>query len=165
MVTLGIALPTALASCTLLGVDRCWESGGPDWLFLSALLGFGIGVTFAVLAWSAWTRPRVRPKPSRVSILIGGALLAWCTFVFLESRPDVGEVAITVIASAVTLAMFVVVERAHRVSLAGVRLEGGMSAAFGVVRWSSLLNALVASAVGVWSVVAMVAMGHSCISP
>ena len=54
-------------------------------------------------------------------------------------------------------------DRAHRASRAGVQLIGGMAVAYGVVRWSTVVVASVATTVGMASVMTMLALGHSCI--
>ena len=146
-------------------VGSCWESGGPEWLFVSALLGVSMAAPFGALTWLAWSPPRV-PEPSwrdrRFSMAFSGASFIFGTFVFFQTHRSASDVAFVLATVALGVALVAVLDRAHRASRAGLQLAGGMAVAYGVVRWSTVVAASVATTVGVASVVTMAVLGHSC---
>ena len=91
-----------------------------------------------------------------------GASFIFCTFVFFQTHRSASDVAFVLATVALGVALVAVLDRAHRASRAGLQLAGGMAVAYGVVRWSTVVAASVATTVGVASVVTMAVLGHSC---
>ena len=146
-------------------VGSCWESGGPEWLFGSALLGLLAAVGAGAVAGIAWAPPRVR-EPSRrerlFSVLLPGVSLVWGTFALFLTHHSAADLAFALVVVALGVALGLLIEHSHRAYRAGFQLGRGAAAALGVVRWSAVVVASLATAVGVSSVGAMTVLGHSC---
>ena len=158
------AEPVGVGTMLTVG-SSCWESGGPEWLFDSAVVGILTAVAAGAVAWIAWAPPRV-PAPSRrerlLSMLMPGVSFVFGSFAFFQSHRSSSDLAFALLVVALGVALVLLIEHSHRAYRAGVRLGGGAAAALGVVRWSAVVVASLATTVGVSSVVAMTAFGHSC---
>ena len=152
---------------TLVPVGSCWESGGPEWLFVSTLMGFGLTVALGMLAWIAWAPPQRRPTPSRrertITRVWSGALLGWGVFAFFAgNQRTLTDVLAAGAAGLVIVAIALVVHRAQRAALDGAPMPAGLATAYLFVRWSTTSFAVLALGIGTWSIVASIALGHSC---
>lgn len=144
----------------------CWESGGPDWLFLVGLWGGFIAFVGLALTLAAWLRPSP-PKPlSKAATwglrLLSAAYLVLAVYNWWKSRPSWSEGAFYLAVLLLGLGAAAVIGRWQRASAGGPPLTPGWRRAHQALKWALPVIAVLGLITVVASIAAGLVLGRPC---